>query len=317
VDRLSPVDVSGFSDAVQISAGQGRTCAVRATGELMCWGWNGTGAIGIGGTAPFPNQFAPTPVYSNVLQVSVGAAHTCARQVDGTALCWGNNNFGQVGNASTTLRSTPTTVIGISNVVDIAAGGDHSCAILGDGRVFCWGRNMEGQLGNGTTMSVQTPVQIGISAVDIELGIFHSCAVVATGDARCWGSGGSGQLGNGTLSSSTVPVSVTPLNVAGTNFRPLSVELGTYTSCGIFEGDRPGCWGLNDRGQLGNGSTGGNATAPGPLSNVTGALEIEVGIIHGCVRTASDVLCWGDNPDGQIGDGTMNRALVPTRVMFP
>src|ERR1044071_3172995 len=82
--------------------------------------------------------------------VAAGAQHTCARRTDGTIWCWGRNDFGQVGDASTTDRASPVQVSGVLAAIDVHAGDLHSCAVLDVGTVRCWGRNANGQLGDGS-----------------------------------------------------------------------------------------------------------------------------------------------------------------------
>ena len=119
---------------------------------------------------------------------------------DGTARCWGNNWFGQLGDGTTTERHTPVAVSGLSNAVAIAAGNYHTCAVLGDGTARCWGRNDYGQLGDGTTTERHTPVAVSglTNAVAVSAGGDHTCAVLSDGTARCWGDNSDGQLGDGT-----------------------------------------------------------------------------------------------------------------------
>src|SRR3990172_4216904 len=92
-----------------------------------------------------------TRVISPGTTVSAGDQYTCALLPDGKVVCWGYNNFGQLGNGTTTNSTTPVEVSGISNATTISAGGYHSCALLSNGKVVCWGLNDYGQLGNGTT----------------------------------------------------------------------------------------------------------------------------------------------------------------------
>jgi alpha-tubulin suppressor-like RCC1 family protein len=91
--------------------------------------------------------------------VSAGGEYTCVRLPDGTAQCTGRNQFGQLGNGTTTNRTTPAPVSGIAGAVGITAGWwHHSCALLSGGSVRCWGANDWGQFGSGTRTSSSTPV---------------------------------------------------------------------------------------------------------------------------------------------------------------
>ncbi|MDD5434431.1 MAG: hypothetical protein PH343_03280, partial [Nitrospira sp.] len=150
------------------------------------------------------------------VEVEAGTNHNCAVMSDGTVKCWGNNNFGQLGDGTQTNRTMPVAVSGISTAVAIAGGYTHTCAVLAGGSVQCWGYNNVGQLGDGTTTNHITPVVVsGIStAVGIEAGTYHTCAVLADGAVKCWGANSAGQLGDGTTTNSTTPVAVSGISTA-------------------------------------------------------------------------------------------------------
>jgi hypothetical protein len=90
--------------------------------------------------------------------IALGGSHSCTLPTDGKVKCWGRNNHGQLGDGTTTDRTTPTEVSGITNATSIAPGGSHTCALLTDGKMKCWGSNACGQLGDGTTTDCYTPV---------------------------------------------------------------------------------------------------------------------------------------------------------------
>jgi alpha-tubulin suppressor-like RCC1 family protein len=188
-ERHSPVDVEdvtghgSLSGVVQISAGGtetnnnyfGHTCAVLTGGGIVCWGYGHHGEMGNGTTT---NRNTDPVAVSNIdtaTQVSVGEYRACARLADGSALCWGYNGSGQLGDGSTTQRLTPVAVLGVggsgnlSGIVSVTAGGEysqlnptgddaHTCALFSDGSVACWGDNTFGQLGDGSTTERHTPV---------------------------------------------------------------------------------------------------------------------------------------------------------------
>ena len=92
--------------------------------------------------------------------IALGSGHSCALLTNSAVMCWGWNYYGQLGDGTTTDRTTPAEVSGITTATSIALGSYHSCALLGDGTVMCWGRNDYGQLGDGTTTDRLTPVEV-------------------------------------------------------------------------------------------------------------------------------------------------------------
>ena len=145
--------------------------------------------------------------------VEAGAAHTCSVTGGGRVRCWGDNANGQLGDGTTTSRSRPVLVPGLSGVLQVVSGAAHSCALLGDGRVSCWGSNASGQLGDGSTTSRSAPAVIALSGVvRLTAGASHTCALLSTGAARCWGSQVSGQPGDGSTTLNTFPTFAPPLS---------------------------------------------------------------------------------------------------------
>ena len=139
---------------------------------------------------------------------------------DGTVRCWGENDFGQLGNGTTAASTTPVQVAGIAGALNVSAGWRHTCALLGDGTVQCWGQNQFAQLGDGTTTSRTTPVPVSAvaGAVAVTAGWWHhSCALLGDGTVRCWGDNQWGQLGNGTTTDSLSPVTMSGTGVTWTS----------------------------------------------------------------------------------------------------
>jgi hypothetical protein len=179
--------------------------------------------------------------------------------------CWGDNQYGQLGNGTIIPSPTPVTVSGITTAVAIEAGIFHMCALLQDGTVRCWGRGEEGRLGNGTTTNSSTPVTVpGITAVALAPGAEHSCALLPDGSVRCWGDNNWGQLGNG---SSAASVSTTPSAAVTGITTATAVTAGAEHSCVLLPGGSLQCWGRNGDGRLGNGTTA-DAFTPVPVTGL-------------------------------------------------
>ena len=215
----------------------------------------------------------------------MGRVHSCALLTNGIIRCWGYNGYGQLGDETTTNRITPgynsfTEVSGITTATSIALGGDYSCALLADGTMKCWGSNDYGQLGDGTTTNSTIPVEVsGITtATSIAMGRVHSCALLTDGTVKCWGRNNMGQLGDNT----TIDASYTISEVSGIT-TATSIALDGDHSCALLTDGTMKCWGLNDYGHLGDGTTTNRATpvevsglyssppppSPPPTSNTT------------------------------------------------
>jgi alpha-tubulin suppressor-like RCC1 family protein len=255
---LTPVTVNTLTGATAIAAGYGHACALLADSTMRCWGENREGQLGNGATAN-PGTAQPVIVsgISGATAITTGAYHTCALLNNGTLRCWGRNHQGQLGNGTATSSSTAVTVSGLTGVAAVSGGGVHTCAVLNDGTVRCWGENLFGQLGNGSTATSYTPVQVtGISnAVNVSVGWRHTCALLGDGTVRCWGENINGKLGNGTTTNSTTPVPVSGLTGA------VGVTAGWWQhSCALLGNGTVKCWGSNQWGQFGSGTTTSSST---------------------------------------------------------
>lgn len=315
-DSFKPVYVSGLLSGVSaISAGWDHTCAVTSVGGVKCWGGTYYGQLGI--DTPY-TQRAPvdvTGLASGVVAVSAGEYHTCALTAGGGVKCWGWNSYGQLGNGSTEDSYMPVDVTGLtSGVSAIAAGGGFTCALTSSGGVKCWGYNGHGALGNGSYNDSPTPVDVsgltsGISK--ITTGGFHACAVTSMGAAKCWGKGEFGELGDGNQVGSS-----TPVNVSGLASGVISIAAYGFHSCAVTTGGGSMCWGRNEIGQLGNGTT---ADSPVPVvvsGLASGSSVITAGYLHSCALAANgEARCWGENADGQLGNGVLPYSTLPVDVI--
>jgi alpha-tubulin suppressor-like RCC1 family protein/pimeloyl-ACP methyl ester carboxylesterase len=296
----SPVDVSGITNAVALTASHWDTCALLSTGSVQCWGMaSGSTPVTVSGI-------------SNATAISGGQQHRCARISDGTVKCWGNNSSGQLGNNTTTSSPTAVTVSGITTAVSVSAGDLHSCASLSDGSAKCWGNNESGQLGNGHTSSTPslTPVSVlylsGVSSING--GTAFTCAVLTSGGVKCWGNNYWGQLGSTTNTAEMidVPVSVSGISTA------TAVDAGRYNTCAVLANKSLKCWGRNPVGQFGDGTTADSTLAVSTLG-ITQATHLSGYYEHVCVRNIDSTLsCWGQNANGQLGNGEVGTYTTPT-----
>ena len=311
--RSAPVSVAGLNTGVQaLAAGGTHTCALRG-GGVLCWGYNASGQLGDGTTT---QRTTPAPVNglgSGVQALTAGEMHTCALLSGGGVMCWGNNLYGQLGDGSTTQRTTPVSVSGLSIAAHaLTAGVAHTCVLVGGGVAQCWGYNASGQLGDGTTTNRVMPVSVsglGGAVQAITAGGFHTCALLG-GSVRCWGRNTSGQLGDGTTTNRSTPVYASGL--AG----PVQVlAAGEYHTCALLGGGGVRCWGRNTSGQLGDGTMSDRTTPVNVSGLSTGVLALAAGGSHTCALVgASGVKCWGDNASGQLGDGTTTNRTTPVSI---
>ena len=291
-----------------ISAGYAHVCAVRNDGTVWCWGFNDKGQLGDGTQE---NRSVPVRVngLEDVKMVSSGHKFTCAVKNDGTAWCWGHNLHGQLGIDTMTEEPdniTPIQVQGLDEVDVISAGGNHTCAVKNDGTLWCWGFNDRGQLGIGTygdDAEALLPQHVPDlnSVLSISAGKRHTCAVDGDGDLYCWGANWSGQLGTGAAWDAVV---ASPAHVpqAGST---LSVSSATGHTCSINIAGSFLCWGVNDYGTLGNGSTL-EPNVPEPVMDPPGrGILISAGPYHTCaIDNDESPWCWGNNMWGQLGQGS-------------
>jgi alpha-tubulin suppressor-like RCC1 family protein len=312
-DRATPAPVIGLTDAAQISAGPGFTCALRRTGIVSCWGANGSGQLGNGTMDP---SLTPVPVRGVNDAVEVRAMHYggCARRASGLVSCWGANGNGQLGNATTRGSLTPVTVGNLDDADQLVTGNTHVCARrASDHSMVCWGANDYAQI-DATHLDLLVPERIDIGPVlGMAAGFGHTCALRKdTHDVVCWGANDFGQLGNNSLESSSTPV------VAMTNLtNVVAIFAGCYVTCAMDDAGAVACWGRGTYGELGNG-TPGDVWVGAATQLPSAASTLDVGSNSACAVLATHALyCWGRNNHGQIGDSTMTDRFMPVPIIDP
>lgn len=272
-----------------MAASRNHTCGLSISDRVYCWGYAGEGQIGDGimfrpplsrDSVLIPTEVLPDDSTTRYQQVVAGGQHACAvtTPMQGSKiLCWGLNNFGQLGNGRTGRDSIPTPVAvsvafpgkaldvttfmaGSPVAPTIAAGYDHTCALDPVGLAFCWGSNAKGQLGTaalgagpGVISSIPIDVAGGMSFVAITAGEAHTCGLTFGGQIWCWGSNERGQLGNSTLGAGgPASMSPTPVQVSAQGLVFMAVSAGDQHTCALTTDNRALCWGDNQYGQLGD-----------------------------------------------------------------
>ncbi len=270
--------------------------------------------------APVRAQVEAAPLVFQ--SISAGSNHACAITPQHVAYCWGRNAEGQLGNPSVTsacsdagvpCSTKPVRVEGGLTFNVISAGHNFTCGVTTVGTAYCWGAGAQGQLGTGSQASAGRPERVSIEYVTfqtISAGYSHACALSTGGQAYCWGSNAGGRLGMGASLSGG---RVAPGPVAGgLTFR--SISAGYYHTCGVTRSGAVYCWGRNEQGETGNGST----TAHGAPAKVAGefagrTVSAAVEFDFSCaVGRDSTLACWGANCYGQLGvDSTSEQCGNP------
>lgn len=303
-----------------IGGGTNYACTLSApNGTVQCWGDAAIVASMFGSARTAP---ATVPGLTNVVAFAGGWVHACALRGDGAVLCWGSNTYGVVGDPSSANQTIntprPLTSLGVPAIDVWAANyGSFSCAHTAAFDIRCWGRNNSGQLGGGTIGGESaTPVVVaGVRDVyTMALGSEHACALIEDGSIRCWGRNREGQLGNGGTTNSA-----TAVTVQGLGGRAIAIAAGFYHTCAVLESGSVRCWGNNEYGELGNGTTTAFGVAnptPVSVSGITDAIAITAGRYFTCAMSANGtVRCWGDARDGQLANGaTAGRVTTPFTV---
>jgi alpha-tubulin suppressor-like RCC1 family protein len=320
-----PQTVVGLSDAVSISAAGHSTCAVKADGTVVCWGYGGQNLVRLGVNVPSSTVFAlssPISVVGVSNVVSLSMAHngnTCAVITDGSLTCWGTNGVNHSGlpisqMSTTMMGALPTPIIGIANIAAITLGLTHTCALKTDATVVCWGTygtraNFNSAEPQTTPLSVKTPSGAPLTEVQsVSSGMDHTCASKFDGSVHCWGWNSSGQLGDGL---NVDHVAAMPVVMPGKG----QLAAGTNHSCAFNALGQVSCIGQGSLGQLGNGSSA-NSTTPVDVNIAGGVKAISSAAYHTCAIKSADsnITCWGLGADGQLGNGANVDSNVPVSV---
>ena len=293
VDPLAMANVRLPGPAVAISAAPAGadTCALLASGEVVCWGYNGDGQCGLGDNVEHELVTGHTlPVVdlgdARALDVRAADDHTCALLEGGAVTCWGEGNNGRLGYGDNTDRYRPGGAVDVGEpVLAIAPASTFTCVLLARGRVRCFGYDNRGQLGYGHNLAIgddETPAD----------------AATLPGPPGRSVLGGDVAVGGGEGVVELEPIA------------------GSRAICARFAGGSVRCWGENDHGELGYGhsETLGTSYTPDELAARFKGGDVKLGgvalvlaaggrcaLVRGSTDDRSTLYCWGDDSDGQLG----------------
>ena len=257
--------------------------------------------------------FSADSIYTNTT-IAAGTYNGCAILENQSMVCWGDNEYGQLGDGTTTGSAVPIYVNVAANEtpVEVTVGQVTACALMESGNIYCWGSGYYGKMGNGEPWNddyvntemrqVLLPEGQGGQTVSISGG--HICTILNNGDVYCWGRGNQGQLGYGGTSNRNIPAKV---NLPGQR-SAIAISTGTFMTCAITNDGMGYCWGENDEGQLGNGTTNSRQMTPVEVLFPSGytPVSISAGDDFACALMDNrKVMCWGENNDGRLGQGPL------------
>ncbi len=310
------------------------TCFLGVNNLAYCMGEG----VGVGNTSVpttnFPIALDMTNVGAGVTIKDMGAGlyHACILTSNNKVYCWGTNFVGSLGNGTLANAAIPTEidmsgVLSGKTIKALSVGGVTTCVIASDDQGYCWGFNMFGNLGDGTLVDAASPVAINTAGVlngkllrNVTAFVYNTCAIADDNLAYCWGANTNGTIGNGTQVDSNVPVAVDTTGVlSGRTIKGLLS--GDSTICSIADDNNVYCWGLNDKGQLGNGTYVDSyvpvaVSRSGVLNNKT-VKNLKMAANTSCVLASDDkVYCWGDGSANNLGNNTTTPSNIPVELLY-
>lgn len=305
----TPIEVKGISGAIDITAGSRHACAIHGDYEISCWGANDYGQLGNGQTG-YSGLATPVRVkdIDSALLVTAGENHTCAIHQGFTVACWGANDFGQLGNGQIGYDASSATPVNSNleeSAIHLAVGSNHTCALtdsspfdpsISDRTIYCWGANYSDQLGRSQDESSMTPIGMARSTAVSSARQVSAISPVQQEADIC----------------ACEPAPVADISDA------VLISAGSNHTCAIRLDRTASCWGANDFGQLGNGSTGifsdESSATPRRTAGIADAIWIAAGGDNSCaLHLAGAVSCWGNNNAGQLGNGQIASASTASQ----
>ncbi len=351
--NLPFVDLGTGFNVAELTGGENFFCARSTQGDIKCWGENIYGQLGLGDTANrginSGDMGNSLPIVNlggarKALKISAGSSHICALSTDDSFQCWGDNQYGQIGQGATPNLTSPPSPLTLPigrTVVDFSLASNHTCVILDNDDVFCWGLGSSGQLGAEATANLGisgptlpnsiAPIDLGTVSTPYE--IFAgpantTCLIYFNDNLKCWGDGLDGKLGRGNTINAGHANNSMADNLAfidlGTGLTSFGITQ-TYDSevCTLLDTDEIKCWGKGLYGGLGQEVNTNIGNAGGQMGDALPEVDLGTGelvyqLMKGgtCVITYDDELkCWGRNNSGQLGRGNVTDVGFNTNDM--
>jgi alpha-tubulin suppressor-like RCC1 family protein len=285
---------------VDLAVGANHTCAVRDDGGVVCWGANNQGQMGSGtASGPVPElQTVSIPGEALAEVIHTGNDHVCVRASDEALWCWGRNGNDQiVPEGDNVVAPQVLPVEGSLGAVGLSP--EHSCVgEVGGPGLQCLGGNADDELGGTGAQPIASEVPGAAAVDDLALGEDHSCAR-AGAQVWCWGSDQYGQLGQNMVAGPTP----TKTEVALPGDAMLLVAGTSHTCAALDDGMAVRCWGRNNNGQIGDGTTN-NRQLPAAIAQPLPAavVAMDARIDTTCALLADgDLWCWGGIYGSELG----------------
>jgi len=317
IDKSSPVQtVSGGTNWKQVAAGgTAHTAAIKTDGTLWTWGLGTAGILGDNTTISKSSPVQTVSGGTNWKQVATGTSIIAAIKTDGTLWAWGTNTDGQLGDNTTTSKSSPVqTVAAGTNWKQVIAGTTGIFAIKTDGTLWLWGTNTSGPLGDNTTISKSSPVQTvsgGTNWKQVAAGSSLIAAIKTDGTLWTWGLNQYGQLGDNTIINRSSPVQTVS---GGTNWKQVATGLAHISA--IKTDGTLWLWGANSNGQLGDNTIIDRSSPVQTVSGGTNWKQVAAGSIHtSAVKTDGTLWAWGRNLFSALGDNTTIDKSSPVQTV--
>jgi alpha-tubulin suppressor-like RCC1 family protein len=284
------------------------------TPQLYLWGNNVIGQLGTNNTSNYSSPVETVSKGTNWARVSGGNQHIAAIKTDGTLWTWGRNDFGQLGDSTTSNRSSPVTTFGGGTTwKQVACGYYHSAAVKTDGTLWCWGRGDQGMLGDNTISSRSSPITTsggGTTWKQVATGYFHTLGIKTDGTLWTWGQNQYGQLGDATVTNRYAPIqfsgstSLWKQVAAGNSLTAALKTDGTLWTCGY-----------NKFGELGD-NTSSNRSVPTQVTgSATNWKQVSCGDVGTmAIKTDGTLWSWGHNAYGELGDNTTSSRSSPVQI---